>query len=90
MHRHGKASFRPFLSYNILVQKFLNLAGFGNFVKKSIRPFNTTALLPNDVVTLINAFRADKDASGTFYKRINLPLGPSAKTASVSFIGIMA
>ena len=70
-----------FLPYHVLVQIFFYCFWFGHFFKTYAAYPGTLAILLDDVVTQLNAFRANIDIVRAFYECIGLSSGSAAETA---------
>ena len=77
--KHSPINLRKF----VLVPKGLNPKGLGLFAHAFL---DAAAFLFDDVITQVDALRADINSSRTFHKRIHLSLGAAAKTAGTLFI----
>ena len=81
VYRDGEIFFGVFLADYILVQIFLYISGLGHFFEADRRSAEPLAVLLDDVVAQLDAFRADVDIVRPLYERISLASRPAAETA---------
>ena len=82
MHRDGQHPLGVLLSDHVLVEVFLDISRPRRLFDGRSRAADLPAVLLDDIVAQLHAFRTDKDVVRAFDQRIGLAAGAAAETAN--------